>query len=451
MGNLQIWLTFIVPIAIMVILIAKKVEPILFLFIAALAAGLVSGMPLGTMASSIVTSFGIMLQIAGLVLVFGTVYAQFLSESGGITSLANALVKRVGNDGSVVAIFILGYVLCIPVNVIPAAAMVSPLIRNLSDRTGVARPAYACAFAVPAYLTNCTIIPTLTATVLVTISGVDIGWFLVYAFLVTIPIAIIGCMLYALFLAKKYGKVQTKETFQEASNTIQSDSDQKLPPVSTIVGLIIIPMALIILGALISYIAPNATILIQLFGLIGNPSIALFIGILLEVVCLKDYLNAPVMKVFNQGITVSGSTLVVVGISGGLGTILSSSGFGDMLMGYVSTWTIPLLFLTWLLGGLFHMGIGIYLVACTTLYPILAPAIAAAGISPVLFVLTIAVAGTGFLIPTDSAFWIFKEGMGLTTKETFLSITVPGTITSVLGLIIIMMLNGIAGSLPGLF
>ena len=450
MENLQTWLTFLVPLAVMILLIWRKVDPIIFLFLAALTAGLVAGMPLGTIADTIVTSFGTMLQTAGLVLVFGTVYAHFLSASGGVESLSNALVRKVGNDGSVVAVFILGYVLCIPVNVIPAAAMVSPLIRNLSERTGVARPAYACAFAVPAYLTNCAIIPTLTATVLVTMSGVDMGWFLIYAFLVTIPIAVVSCLLYALFLAKKYGQVYSKEEFEERDATAAEDQRQ-LPPVSKVVLLIIIPMALIILNAMIPYLLPGATAVIELFALIGNPSIALAIGVLLEIIVLRDYLKKPAMKIFADGISGCGNVLVVVGVSGGLGTILTDSGFGDMLMGYVSTWTIPLLVLTWLLASLFHAGIGIYLVACTTLYPILAPAIEAASISPILFVLMLAVAGVGFLLPTDSAFWIFKEGMGLTTKEALISITVPGTLCSLLGLILIQILNQFSGVLPGLF
>jgi len=448
---MQTWLTFLVPLAVMIVLIWKKVDPIIFLFLAALTAGLVSGMPMATIASTIVTTFGTMLQTAGLVLVCGTVYAHFLGASGGIISLTNALVRKVGKDGSVVAVFILGYVLCIPVNIIPAAAMVNPLIRGLSDRTGVARPAYACAFAVPAYLTTCAIVPTLTATVLVTMSGVDMGWFLIYAFLVTIPMAVVGCLLYALFLAKKYGTIQTQEAFEAASGAAVQDESRKLPPVSTIVVLIIIPMAFIILGAMISFIAPDATALIALFGLIGNPSIALAIGILLEMICLKDYLKRPLMKTFAEGIGGCGNVLVVVGISGGLGAILTASGFGEMLTGYINTWTIPLLVLTWLLASMFHAGIGIYLVCCTTLYPILAPAIAASGISPVLFVLMLAVAGVGFLLPTDSAFWIFQEGIGITTKDTFVSLTIPGTICSVLGLGLVLVLNSFSSVLPGLF
>lgn len=450
MHNLQMWLTFIVPLVVMLILIWKKVEPIFFLFVAAVVAAVISGMPLGTAASAISSSFGEMLKVAGMVLLFGTIYAQFLSESGGIVSLANALVKRVGEKGSVVAIFILGYVLCIPVNVIPAAAMASPLIRNLSNQTKVARPAYATAFAVPAYLTTCAVVPTLTATVLVTMSGVDMGWFMIYAFLVTIPIAIVGCLLYALFLAKKYGKVERKEDFEAAGNAVVEEK-RNLPPVSVIVVLLLVPIVLIVLGALIPYMAPNAAWLNNLFGMIGNPSFALFIGILLEMICLKEYLPLPGMKVFMNGVNNSVATLVVVGVSGGLGTILSECGFGAMLTEYVATWAIPLLLLTWILCSIFHMGIGIYLVVCTTLYPILAPAVAAAGVSPVLFVLMMAVAGIGFLIPTDSAFWIFKEGIGLSTKETFISITVPGTICSVLGLILIVILNMFSGSLPGLF
>ena len=83
MENLQTWLTFLVPLAVMILLIWRKADPIIFLFLAALTAGLVAGMPLGTEADTIVTSFGTMLQTAGLVLVFGTVYAHFLSASGG--------------------------------------------------------------------------------------------------------------------------------------------------------------------------------------------------------------------------------------------------------------------------------------------------------------------------------------------------------------------------------
>ena len=66
---------------------------------------------------------------------FGVIFGQFLNESGALSRLATSLVRRVGADGSILAIYIFGYLICIPINFIPAAAITIPLIKSLPERT----------------------------------------------------------------------------------------------------------------------------------------------------------------------------------------------------------------------------------------------------------------------------------------------------------------------------
>lgn len=157
------------------------------------------------------------------------------------------------------------------------------------------------------------------------------------------------------------------------------------------------------------------------------------------------------MKLFEEGIASASASMIIVGAASIFGDILMATGLNNLILGMVDSLNISVLLLTWLIATIMRAAIGIPLVVGTALIPLLLPVVLESGVSPVLFVLTLCLSCIGLIVPTDSSFWLYKEGMGLTTKETFLSITIPGTIMSLLGIALILLISQFSGSLPGLF
>lgn len=147
METVRILLSFLIPLLVIFYLIHKKADPTFFLLVAALLSGLISGQPLSSLMGTISEGFGSIMIMCGLIVVFGVVFSEFLSASGGVECLARCLMKQSSAQGSIYAIYALGYVISIPINFTPAAALMMPLIKRLSAVSGKPVQAYACALA----------------------------------------------------------------------------------------------------------------------------------------------------------------------------------------------------------------------------------------------------------------------------------------------------------------
>lgn len=447
MESIRIIVSFIVACFCVFIMLKKKVTPALALLVSALICGITAGMPMANLAATVSASYGNIMRLAGLPILFGVIFGQFLNESGALSRLATSLVRRVGADGSIFAMYIFGYLISIPINFIPAAAITMPLIKSLPERTKKPIVAYACAFATASFLTTAMVIPTLTPLTLGTMAGINMASFAVWGILISLPISLVGSLGCAFYLAKRYGSIEKVI----AGDEMDFAENENAPAPGTAIGLILIPIVLIITGALLPYVISPEHMLCQIFSLIGNPSIALLIGIIVEMFVLKKNIDKPVMKVFDAGVSAAASSMVIVGAASIFGDILMATGLNSMILEMVDSMSISVLLLTWMIATIMRAAIGIPLVVGTALIPILLPVVQSTGVSPVLFVLTLCLSCVGLIVPTDSSFWLYKEGMGLTTKETFTAITVPGTIMSILGIIIILTLSMFSGALPGLF
>ena len=447
MENTRIIISFIVACVCVFIFIKKKMTPSLALLLSAIICGVVAGIPMGTIASTVTSSFGSIMSLAGLPILFGVIFGHFLNLSGGLSRLATSLVRRVGANGSIFAIYIFGYLISIPINFIPAAAITMPLVKSLPERTNKHITAYACAFATASFLTTATVIPTLTPLTLGTMAKLNMASFFMWGLLISFPVSLAGSLGWAFYLAKRHGSVE--KVSNEALGNMGVSRNTPTPGIT--ISLILVPIVLIVGGALVPYALPAENVFSQIVALIGNPSVALLIGILVEMVVLKPYLPKPTMRVFEEGIASASTSMIIVGAASIFGDVLMATGLNNLILGMVDSLNISVLLLAWLIATIMRAAIGIPLVVGTALIPLLLPVVLESGVSPILFVLTLCIAAVGLIVPTDSSFWLYKEGMGLTTKETFLSITVPGTIMSVLGILLILFISQFSGSLPGLF
>ena len=146
MGNTYLLFTFVISLGVIIALIlSKKLNPSLCLFIGAIVAAVIGRVDFSSIAGIFNQSFGSILVSTGILMVFAFTFSQYLNESGGVTEFAKFMVRIVGDKYDLIAMAIVGYVLSIPVGLLASCAIVIPMFRPMSRLTGRPVAAYLAA------------------------------------------------------------------------------------------------------------------------------------------------------------------------------------------------------------------------------------------------------------------------------------------------------------------
>lgn len=439
METIRILLSFIVPLVFIFYMIKKKADVTLLLFLSAIISGIIAGVPLTTILSTLKTGFGSVLSQVGLLVLFGVIFSEYLEQAGGIKCLARFIAKRTTPNGSIYAIYAFGYIVSIPVNFTAATTMIVPMIKRLSKDTGKPLVAYACAFSTASFLTNCLVVPTLTPALLAGMAGIEIGPFMALGIVISLILSLICALGGALILARRRGAVE-----HVGSNLPEDfeDSKEQYPSVKTVAGLIFLPILLILLGTIIPKLLALGTIGYEVISFIGEPTGALFVTIIIEMLVLRNYLkDSNPMPVFAAGIKNAAGLIVLLGAANAFGEVLSAGGIGTVIMGLFSNVNVSVLLLAFLMVSILRAGTGAMTVAATTALPLLLPVLEQNGGSPTLLVIACCLGCCALIIPSCTEFWIFKDAYGISVRDTFMSITIPSTVSAVLGIMILLIIE----------
>lgn len=98
----------IVFVLLLIALIKLKVTPSVGLFAAAIIFGLMVGMPAADILSKLPAGFGNMMTSIGLLIVFGSIFGDFLGNSGATEELAKGMVRLFGKKNDYLALNLVG-------------------------------------------------------------------------------------------------------------------------------------------------------------------------------------------------------------------------------------------------------------------------------------------------------------------------------------------------------
>ena len=147
------------------------------------------------------------------------------------------------------------------------------------------------------------------------------------------------------------------------------------------------------------------------------------------------------MESLVQAVSSIAMILLILAGAGGLKEVLVASGISDYLGDLLRHSGMSPLVLAWLIAAVIRVSVGSATVAGMTAAGIVLPLVSVPGVSPELMVLAI---GSGSLMLShvnDGGFWMFKEYFNISVKETFLTWTVMETTVSIVGLLVILLLN----------
>lgn len=416
-----------------------KMHPIFSLTLAALATGFLLGLSPKDIMTTIGDGFGKTLSGIGLVIAFGTVIGIYLEKTGSTKVLANTVLKFVGLKRSPLAMNLAGYIISIPVFCDSGFIILSSLNKAISKKTGIPVLVFAISLATGLYAAHVFVPPTPGPLAAAAILGADLGMVLVLGLAVSIPVSLAGY-----FWARFIGKSLKQDSKEEPKVSEIKDETHTIKPIQAFLPLLA-PICLIAMKSVVNYptFPLGKEILFEVFDFLGNPIIALLIGVFfaffLSRKIAKEQKEGWVTEAFKQ----AGLIVLITGAGGAFGAILrtidiasivnleSSSGIGGLLISF----TIAMVLKT---------AQGSSTVAIITTSAIIAPLLETFGLFSIsdkaLAVLAIGAGAMTVSHINDSYFWVVSQFSNMNVKTALKGHTLGTLIQGTVGILMILVL-----------
>ena len=371
----------VAAIILMVVMISFfKFHPFISLFAVALLMGLAVGMTPAKVLDTILNGFGSTCRGIGVVILLGTIIGAMLEKSGAAFTMADSVLKVVGEKRPGLAMSLIGWIVSIPVFCDSGFVILSSLNKSLARRSGVSLTTMAIALSTGLYATHTLVPPTPGPIAAANELGADLGLVIMWGIAVSIP-AVLAGYIYALIVGPKL-KVEMEEA--EDYETLKAKFG-KLPSAFKSFAPILIPLILIALNSFVSYptilekIGGKETALFTISNFIGNPVIALSIGVIL---CffLAPFTQEVTNNWIGSGVKEGANIIMITAAGGALGAIISASGVGNFIGESLSKYNFGI-FLPFIIAAALKTAQGSSTVAIVTTAQIIAPMLSSLGLA----------------------------------------------------------------------
>jgi GntP family gluconate:H+ symporter len=405
-------------------------HPFLALLFAALGFGLFSGMPLPNIAKSINDGFGQTIGSIGIVIIAGVIIGTFLEHSGGAFAMAKRILKIIGEKHVPLAMSIIGYIVSIPVFADSGFVILISLNKALSKQARISLAGSAIALSTGLITTHCLVPPTPGPIAAAGILNADLGLVIALGMFVGIFSAAAGWLFATRVASKTY--IDPNPDLSEADVVAML---KEAPSALKAFTPIVVPIVLIVLKSFSDFPTKpfGDGILKNCVGFIGEPVIALLIGILFAF-RLPKKLEMQMLSTtgwVGQAVLNSGIIIMITGAGGSFGVVLRNSPLAGVITDFLSEANLGI-WLPFIISAAIKTAQGSSTVALITTASLMSPLMSPLGfesaIAKALVVLSI---GAGSMVVShanDSIFWVItqmtrmdiKTGYRLHTFSTFI-------------------------------
>lgn len=443
--DIQLLAAVFIGISVLLFLILRlKLQAFIALLITCIVVGVIAGMDPKTILDSVKNGMGGTLGFVATVVGLGALFGAILERSGGAQQLAQSMLKLFGVKSAHWAVMLTGFLVAIPVFFDVAFIILVPLIYALQKQTKKSLLLYAIPLLAGLAITHTFIPPTPGPIAVADILGADLGYVIIFGFLAGLPAAIIAGPM----LAKRLSKTMHIETPEDMVTITKVP--ENAPSAVTILLIIAIPIFLIVCNTVLgSPLFDQDTLpewLRYAAGLLGHPFVALIIANLVAWYVLginKGFSKQQLLDISTKSLYPAGVIILLTGAGGAFKQILIDTGAGKMIAEGLNTDFFPPVVFGFIVAAVVRILQGSATVAMITAAGITAPLLGLTETSPpqlAVLVIAIASGATIFSHVNDSGFWLVKQYLGLTEKETFKSWTVMTSLIAIIGLVVSVIL-----------
>lgn len=428
-------------IILLVLIIVFKVQAMIAILIGAVLIGIMAGMPLADIVSTVNQGIGTTLQGIALLVGLGSMFGAILEISGGAQTLAVTMVRKFGDEKAAWALGVTGLVIAMPVFFDAGLIILIPLAFSLAKRTKRSSLFYAIPLLAGLAVGHAYIPPTPGPVLVATMLNVDLGWVILIGIFCGLVAMIVAGPVWGAICGKKYFVPVPEHIAQQA------DIDEsKLPSFAAVVGIILIPLVLIIADSIVGVI-PALEAIAPVVGFFGEPFVALTIATVVAMIFLgfkRGYTKEELEKVMTKSLEPTGMILLVTACGGVLRYILQNSGLGEVIGNAVSSAALPIVVVAFIVAVLVRISVGSATVAMTMAAGIIAAMPEIATLSPLYLACTTAAIAGGATVCShfnDSGFWLVKSLVGLDEKTTLKTWTIMETLVGTTGFVVALVIS----------
>lgn len=420
-------------------IVRVRIDPAVILIIGSIYLGVATGLGASRTMELIATGFGDLMAEVGLIIGFGVLLGSFLAATGAIQKIVDAILALVGREKSPYAISLSTALVFPAIYFDVTLVILGSMTRSLATRTGMSIAPLGAALAAGLETGLLFVPPGVAALAVAGALQVPVGTMFLFGILVGVPTVILTTFLCKLLLGTRFwNPAKDEEDIEEVVGDDSLPEGRELPPLYVAAIPILIPLALILLGTVSGPLGVESPVI----ELLGNPVVALLLGLLAAYVLASRVLTAEsIEKAGTDGLKTSGLILLFTGVAGSLGAVIAETGIQGVIEDAFSATSLSPLLLVWLVGALLRIAQGSATVAALAGVGIVAPIVTDLGATPVLVALA---AGSGAAFGahvSDNSFWLFRSLLGVSTRGTFKSYTLGQSTMSVVSLALILVLS----------
>ncbi|WP_440971040.1 GntT/GntP/DsdX family permease [Peribacillus frigoritolerans] len=427
---MELYLLGITLIAIVIVILGVslwKWHAFISLTVASLFLAIFSGLPMDKIVGAYETGVGAVLGHLIGILALGTILGKMMSDSGAGMQVADFFIKKFGVKNLPWAMLLSGFIIGIPVFFEVGLVILLPLVISIRKSTKVNILLIGIPVLAGLSIVHGLVPPHPGAMTAIGIYNANMGQVLLYSLIIAFPTAVIAGPLFAKWIHKRVIPVGEPELIRVETKS------SGLPGTGVSFFIILLPVLLMVLTVVAPYLPlPGSIEKFLLF--IGSPVIALLIS------CFAAYYflgyrqgmdKSLIKKLTEECLLPLASIILIIGAGGGFKQILIDSGVGTAIASMSEEISLSPIVLAFLVAGLIRIATGSATVALTTAAGIVSPVVAnLTGVNLELLVIATGAGSLMFSHVNDAGFWLVKEYMGLTVKETFKTWTVMETLLS---------------------
>jgi GntP family gluconate:H+ symporter len=294
----------------------------------------------------------------------------------------------------------------------------------------------------------------------------DLGYTLIFGLICAVPTLVIAGPLLAQFIVRwvdvdtpqpeqrNDGEVsgrapEASQTSDDTGRGVAGDREAgatRTPTFALSILAIVLPVLLMLVRAVDDVVDKHdVTNDPNTFDFIGEPTIALLVGVLVAMVAVgrpSGMNRGQINDSLGSGLPGVASIMLIVAAGGGFKAELTDSGVANVIADAAKGSHLSVLFLGWLVAVGIRLATGSATVATVTAAGIVGPlgqSLSTTHLS--LLVLAIGAGSLFFSHVNDAGFWLVKQYFGMTVWETIKSWSVMETVISVVALICVLVLS----------
>ena len=399
------------------------------LFAVSLVLALSTNMPVGKVVDALKSSFGATLGNISFIIIFGAAIAVCMQKSGGTLSIASNILRIAGKKNAKPAMAWTGFIPGLTIFCDTGYIILSGIARSISAKSKTPMPLMAAILGTSLYAVHCLVPTHPGALAAASTLNANIGLFVLAGVAFAIP-GMVAAYYWAGFMCKGKDYAPAEMEVNEA------ELDRPLPPFLHALLPVVVPLLLISISTLLTTLGYKQGFATW-FHFLGNPAIALLVGMLCGVWLLSKNggEKGDFTKVLEEAIVKAGPILIITGAGGMFGAVIKESGVGTALGEVLGGASVGLL-VPFIIAALLKTAQGSSTVAALTTAAIISPSLATFGLdSETGRLFAVLAIGAGSIVAShanDSYFWVVTKFSNIEMQD---SLRVFTSSTVVMGLV----------------